>query len=98
MMVRSHHQIQKHTAQHELDKLRTHWKEQFKLQKAIDKTILEKEIQNHYLHQIQSLKNEHQEQLATIASEIAAHKDHLVTADAQKGTRYSHHSNAPTKN
>ena len=67
--------------QHDLDKLRTHWEEQFKLQKAIDKTILEKEIQNHYLHQIQSLKNEHQEQLA---SEIAAHKDNLVTADAQK--------------
>ena len=70
--------------QHDLDKLRTHWEEQFKLQRAIDKTILEKEIQNHYLHQIQSVKHEHQEQLATIASEIAAHKDNLVTADAQK--------------
>ena len=70
--------------QNDLDKLRTHWEEQFKLQKAIDKTILEKEIQNHYLHQIQSLKNEHQEHLATIASEIAAHKDNLVTADAHK--------------
>ena len=70
--------------QNDLDKLRTHWEEQFKLQKAIDKTILEKEIQNHYLHQIQSLKNEHQEQLATTASEVATHKDNLVTADAQK--------------
>ena len=63
--------------QHDLDKLRTHWEEQFKLQKAIDKKILEKEIQNHYLHQIQSLKSEHQEQLATMASEITAHKDNL---------------------
>ena len=70
--------------QHDLEKLRTQWEEQFKLQKAIDKKILEKEIQNHYLHQIQSLKSEHQEQLATIASEIEAHKDSLVTADAQK--------------
>ena len=70
--------------QHNLYKLRSHWEEQFKLQKAIDKKFLEKEIQNHYLHQIQSLKSEHQEQLATIASEIAAHKDSLVTADAQK--------------
>ena len=42
--------------QHDLDKLRTHWEEQFKLQKAIDKTILEKELQNHYLHQIQMLQ------------------------------------------
>ena len=49
-----------YTQRIELDKLRTHWEEQFKLHKAIDKTILEKEIQNHYLHQIQSLKNEHQ--------------------------------------
>ena len=70
--------------QHDLHKFRTHWEEQFKLQKAIDKTILEKQIQNHYLHQIQSLKNEHQEQLVTIASEITANKDNLVTADAQK--------------
>ena len=60
--------------QHDLDKLRTHWEEQFKLQKAIDKKILDKEIQNHYLCQIQSLKSEHQEQLATIESEIAAIK------------------------
>ena len=70
--------------QHDLDKHRTHWEEQFKLQKAIDRKILEKELQNHYLHQMQSLKSEHQEQLATIASEMAAHKDNLVTADAQK--------------
>ena len=69
--------------QHDLHNLRTHWEEQSKLQKAIDKKILEKEIQNHCLHQIESLKNEHQEQLATIASEKAAHKDNLVTADAQ---------------
>ena len=70
--------------QHDLHKLRTHWEEQIKLQKAIDKAILEKEIKNHYLHQIQSLKNVHQEQLATIASEITAHKDNLFIADAQK--------------
>ena len=70
--------------QHDLDKHRTHWKGQFKLQKAIDKKILEKEIQNHYLHQMKSLKSEYQEQLATIASEMAALKDNLVTADAQK--------------
>ena len=71
-------------SQHDLDKLRIYWEEQFKLQKAIDNKNCEKEIQNHYLHQIQSLKSEHQEQLATIVSDIAAHKDNLVTADVQK--------------
>ena len=70
--------------QHDLDKLRTHLEEQFKFQKVIDKKNLEKEIQNHYLHQIQSFKNEHQEQLATMASEITAFKDNLVTADTLK--------------
>ena len=68
--------------QHDLDKLRTHLEEQFKFQKAIDKKNLEKEIQNHYLHQ-------HQEQLATMASEITALKNNLVTADALK-TQDSH--------
>ena len=75
--------------QQDLDKLRTCWEEQFKLQKAIDNKNLEKEIQNHYLHQIQSLKNEHQEQLATLASETMAHKDNLVIADAQRA-QYIH--------
>ena len=68
--------------QHDLDKLRTHLEEQFKFQKAIDKKNLEKEIQNHYLHQ-------HQEQLATMASKITALQDNLVTADALK-TQDSH--------
>ena len=63
--------------QHDLDKLRTHLEEQFKFQKAIDKKNLEKEIQNHYLHQ-------HQEQLATMASKITTLQGNLVTADALK--------------
>ena len=75
--------------QHDLDKLRTYWEEQSKLQKAIDNKNLEKEIHNHYCHQIQSLKNEHQEQLATLASETTAQKDNLITADAQRA-QYIH--------
>ena len=68
--------------QHDLDKLRTDLEEQFKFQKAIDKKNLEKEIQNNYL-------NQHQEQLATMASKITALQDNLVTADALK-TQDSH--------
>ena len=66
MMIKSHHQIQKHS-QKDVDNLL----EQSRLQDITDKRNLETHICNQYSSAMEHLKMEHQEEIASMETNIA---------------------------